>query len=295
MTLCDRILADGVDESMIKAYGMERARAVAMERLEAAQIFRIDNVAKYIWEENEQEEWGREDFPEIRPPMETAFLEYKAPAFSNNRGAREAVDYDECGVLVEQTADVLNCFLFLRTGPKVLLHPSVFCASVSGKALPFVPGVDDAILRGGSVSLFLGENNALGRELIAGNGMMGWGHVSAAMFAVSLLHCRNVKAVEHKPSEAQQKKRARKERPPLVTFKTLEIGSITARLNEAKADGASGLKQALHICRGHFKTFEERPLFGRIRGRFWWPAHVRGDVKQGIALKDYAITREGSA
>ena len=36
-------------------------------------------------------------------------------------------------------------------------------------------------------------------------------------------------------------------------------------------------RQALHICRGHFKTFTDiAPLFGKLRGTYWWADHIRG-------------------
>jgi hypothetical protein len=51
----------------------------------------------------------------------------------------------------------------------------------------------------------------------------------------------------------------------------------------------TGLKMALHICRGHFKDFTERGLFGKYHGLYWWDAHARGNAKEGIALKDYRV------
>jgi hypothetical protein len=51
-----------------------------------------------------------------------------------------------------------------------------------------------------------------------------------------------------------------------------------------------GLKRALHICRGHFSHYsEEKPLFGRIAGTFWVPAHVRGSAKEGVIVSDYNV------
>jgi hypothetical protein len=50
----------------------------------------------------------------------------------------------------------------------------------------------------------------------------------------------------------------------------------------------------LHICRGHFKTFtEEARLFGKYTGTYWWPAHVRGSVDEGVVEKDYRVRLDG--
>jgi hypothetical protein len=42
-----------------------------------------------------------------------------------------------------------------------------------------------------------------------------------------------------------------------------------------------------HLVMGHFKCYDEKPLFGRITGTFFWPAHFRGDEKNGKVVKDY--------
>jgi hypothetical protein len=54
---------------------------------------------------------------------------------------------------------------------------------------------------------------------------------------------------------------------------------------------SEGLKRALHICRGHFSTYsEEKPLFGRVAGTFWIPAHTRGQIKEGVVISDYKVS-----
>lgn len=54
--------------------------------------------------------------------------------------------------------------------------------------------------------------------------------------------------------------------------------------------GELGLRKALHICRGHFKHFEDKPLFGRVRGTFWWGSMVRGTESKGKVIHDYEVT-----
>jgi hypothetical protein len=49
-------------------------------------------------------------------------------------------------------------------------------------------------------------------------------------------------------------------------------------------------ENSFHFCRGHFKTYtEEKPLFGKYVGDFWWDAHARGSIKKGLVTKDYKI------
>jgi hypothetical protein len=53
---------------------------------------------------------------------------------------------------------------------------------------------------------------------------------------------------------------------------------------------ATGLRHALHICRGHFKIFtEEARLFGKHTGMYWWAEQLRGDRRHGVIVKDYRI------
>lgn len=113
------------------------------------------------------------------------------------------------------------------------------------------------------------------------------------LFSISLTHCRNVSVVENDGLYISRQERRRAERrgdPPALKFYTLEIGAITRALREEGGAEKTGLKRALHICRGHFATYtEEKPLFGKYAGRFWVPAHVRGTTEAGQVIKDYSV------
>lgn len=46
----------------------------------------------------------------------------------------------------------------------------------------------------------------------------------------------------------------------------------------------------LHLCRGHYREYTpDRPLFGKLSGRFYIQQHMRGDKKNGVVEKDYEI------
>ena len=49
------------------------------------------------------------------------------------------------------------------------------------------------------------------------------------------------------------------------------------------------MAKALHICRGHFRSYDEKPLFGRVKGTFFIPQHVRGNADVGEHQKEYSI------
>jgi hypothetical protein len=54
-------------------------------------------------------------------------------------------------------------------------------------------------------------------------------------------------------------------------------------------------QQALHMVRGHFKHFDDHPLFGKHRGMFWWPMTLRGSSDAGITAKSYEVSPGGGS
>ncbi len=120
-------------------------------------------------------------------------------------------------------------------------------------------------------------------------------NMSAPMsLALTFMHCKGVTLVDNTPPAGLQKKHLRKHRGqvhPLVTYKTILIQPATRVLSVEGSIEQQGMAKALHICRGHFKHFsEDRPLFGRLSGTYWWPSHIRGLASTGIAVRDYRIS-----
>ena len=120
------------------------------------------------------------------------------------------------------------------------------------------------------------------------------GLLTAALFplnlAVSLLHCKNVEmaAAGEVPPKLQRAYQKR-HKHPLLTYRVLEIEPMKKVLRREGESETMGLKHALHICRGHFKDYRERGLFGSRHGIYWWDQHLRGDGNQGVIVKDYAV------
>lgn len=114
------------------------------------------------------------------------------------------------------------------------------------------------------------------------------GFSSVIIMALNFLHCKNVSLNENNIPMKLIKARKKRNRPFLQRYYTLEIESMRKVLNEAGA-AETGIKHALHICRGHFKTYDGKGLFGKYKGTFWFPSHVRGDIATGIVEKDYNI------
>lgn len=108
--------------------------------------------------------------------------------------------------------------------------------------------------------------------------------------ASSFMSCKNIQLVENHPPRYERRQREREKKPPLTKYYTLEIEPMKRILRIEGKSEEVGLKKALHICRGHFAHYTpDKPLFGKVSGRFWIPAHVRGSKEAGEIKKDYRI------
>jgi hypothetical protein len=111
-----------------------------------------------------------------------------------------------------------------------------------------------------------------------------------AIFGFSLVNCKNVDVREIDPPEKLSKKHARQRGGPLTSYYVLDIKPMRRILDSEGEAQTKGLQHALHICRGHFKTYTpEAPLFGKRAGTYWWDSQVRGKAEEGIIEKDYRI------
>lgn len=111
---------------------------------------------------------------------------------------------------------------------------------------------------------------------------------------VSFMHCQNVEVSETEPPARLSRKWQRCRGRPLVRYRVLDIAPMREILDRDGEVQAKGLRHALHICRGHFKTYTaDSPLFGRHTGWYWWASRVRGTAEEGRVVKDYAVELDG--
>lgn len=122
-----------------------------------------------------------------------------------------------------------------------------------------------------------------------------WGDLVAqylfpVLLSISFMHCRNVGVRPVVPPEKLSRKHKKKHGHELVRYHVLEIQQIQRFLDECRDRNQDNFRSALHLCRGHFKTFTlDAPLFGRHAGTYWWDPQVRGSMDQGLVLKDYRV------
>lgn len=103
---------------------------------------------------------------------------------------------------------------------------------------------------------------------------------------IPLKECRSIHSYGHK-----HKKVKNGEIPiPFIIYKNINI-DLPTMINKTGSNISStkeDVKRRLHLCRGHIKEYlSDRPLFGKYVGMVWCPAHVRGDLSNGIVIKDY--------
>jgi hypothetical protein len=110
------------------------------------------------------------------------------------------------------------------------------------------------------------------------------------LVATSILHCKNVTARRVHPPEKLAKAAAKRGRP-IYSYSVLDLKPMRRILDgEGGMGHGASLAKALHVCRGHFKDYRDGAgLFGRVKGLFWWEQSLRGNVANGVHVKDYRV------
>jgi len=254
----------------------DRVLATLQGQLADCEVFLIDNVADY-WIANGG--WTKplriEDFPNAAPPFDQFFMEHRV----HDKDGRTPDPDTRFGVLftvIDEAADggwtIELCPYFGGPGGPVGPIDVVYLiVDGSGRILDFRGPKSDGLDRPA--------------DMISDHWLM----IAPALLAVSFLHCRNVRTDVVASSAKLDRARVRRGNRPLRRYKVLRIEPMTNTLRTEGTLEAEGLAKALHICRGHFKTYEERPLFGRLRGTWWWQDHVRGAIEAGVLVKDYLV------
>jgi len=284
--------------------------------LQRAVKVRLQNVADYFFVVGNKDMSLEEDFPRLTPPWPIWWAEWIQPKVIRMSGDEMRLERQpRVGVLVltpefpdlpelnggthirwvsiivmwvwheqdrgsapsiVQTLWALDAqgkmFVLWREGHQTGPSMSMDCDARGDRAAvyPMVVECDDAEDRVGLVSLAHFSMRTLA-------------------LAISFCHCSNVEIVTTPIDSALQRKRERVGKVPITSWKVLNIGSISRAVNAAMKGNALGLKQALHMCRGHFKDYGAKGLFGKLKGTYWWNMQLRGTKEVGVANKDYNV------
>lgn len=261
--------------------------------LKLSVFLRCQNVADYLYMANDKEIWTHKDFPNIAPPFPNMWFEYRTPEFSNDSGVKKqwTEEMKGClGVFIKSKEVnfpnvkwICNSFYFIKFNNQ-REFPPIFLG-----CLIWMVDADDKSSNKDHV-LMMTPHQDINTEKRKQE-MLDW--LSSLSYTPKLticfLHCKNVTMKEEfSPSHNLNLSRERKGKVPLLKKYVLEIDQIK-KIIRAASNGDAITSKALHICRGHFKDFNARGLFGKHKGIYWWPMQTRGNKEFGEIQKDYEV------
>jgi len=262
--------------------------------LERSQVIVADNVAEHWYGFRPEEgRWSIEDdFPNIAPPFALFFIEFGRPrSFAGEKPEMalsrvfphatgfffDAVERDEGGWYVH----VIQISEFRKGRPFVPLLEWHIDLNARGE----VEAVRGQMKVNEEVRAALTDNpyaDNLGQ------------FIYPALMTLAFMHCKNVSASQEVPPDRLSRAHERRHGRPLTRYHVLDIQPMRRILDTEGEAQTQGLRHALHICRGHFKTFtDDAPLFGRHVGTYWWPSYARGSADHGVVEKDYRVRLDG--
>ena len=278
----------------------------------------IDNVADLVFKQDRKESWSYAsdgDFPNVAPPFDQFWIEYSATfgpipirvgllftaesvsdELRTDLAAKGAVLPENCRWWIDVRAVLESrghffTFEWDSDSPYHRLGRSSFqttwWVSSDGQFVQLRRHSDELwnLFSDGSGSYPASDEDLL--DLMNRDTQT---LLMPAWMALSFMHCKNVTTRHIEPPAKLSKAWKRKNGRPLARHYVLDIEPMRQVLQTEGNVDEVGLKQALHICRGHFKTYTpDRPLFGRTTGTFWWPMTARGHSPAGVVSKDYRV------
>jgi hypothetical protein len=172
----------------------------------------------------------------------------------------------------------------------VIYQPAIlfsFCIAADGSVLPVKKGSNDKNDLAW-IATILRDNGKYGEhtELYKNTSLL----TLLSLATIPFLHCKNVEMVPNKPEQRTQHRAVKRYGQPLCTYHTLKIRPMQRILETEGRLSETGIRQALHICRGHFKDFRNGTgLFGKFKGLYWWDQQLRGAPEFGVVDKDYEV------
>lgn len=274
-----------------------------------------DNVAELFFDSpNDKYLDLRTDYPNMMPPFNECFVEYKLPQNSTVIAKEAGIFFQS--MKVETPADALNALFTNRhklTQERLdriqvpllqsweagnydwvmVVRASVMMANCKS-TYAMMGHASFAVSPHGEYMLqhfnFDAETGALGAEETINVMHNATVLMRPALLTFSFMNCKNVKVEQQEPNAKLSKAFQKRHGRPLLRYHTLEIEPMKQVLETEGGASHNGLKKALHICRGHFATYTpDKPLFGKFTGTVWKTAHVRGNASEGIVAKDYKV------
>jgi len=266
--------------------------------MEMAEVVRVQNVADYIYSLEQEYFNVTSDFPNLAPPFPVFWMEFSIPDKLYDGERFRDVEWHD------------TRFGFLFMSQEIGEDNLYWDIDIVGFIKPGGKAREDG--RGEAIEVFhwdvgIDKNGGVAKDfsfraphkanltteerLEIEVQAEGWAYnmLCPCLLAISFLHCKNVHIISHSPRVAGRRPRRYE---PKIRFHTLQIEPMKKILRDEGGSEKTGIKHALHICRGHFKDFTKgKGLFGRYKEIYWWDSQVRGSGIKGAVLKDYSVDK----
>ena len=239
------------------------------------------------------------DVPNLVPPFEMFWLEWKTSVKQNSisgmsRVAALILGQDHGDKLADLKGEprfvfTVRYFYELPWDSRGIGHPvqtSVFTSNGAGTLVNMFD-CDDELLTGVKYTDD-DPRNGNGSRRAHPFGM-------TVLVALSFMNCRNVGlrdgVIPPKLNAAHRRRNGRS----LLQYKTIDIWPVSKLMHLTGDVTRESARQALHIVRGHFKTYSGSGLFGKHKGTFFWGQYAAGNLSHGEIKSDYRIPLNGKA
>lgn len=238
----------------------------------------INNIALWLWKFGSKKEWNLLDVNFAIPPWPFMWCEYSCNNLFKNTSKIENIGIMTC---VDEIKDEkyykIDCIVFIETKINNIIDIIGY--------LQYDIDNNGNIIKGSMAAKIndkYAEINKI-KDLFKE-------FVMPYFFSLIFMNCKNVEVIKKEISLKLQKSRIKRGKTPFIKFNTIIIDPMRKIIEKETPVGRKELNRALHICRGHFATYlPDAPLFGRVTGTFWRPMHSRGNLMEGIVIKNYEI------
>lgn len=271
------------------------------------EVIVADNVAQYYFDSKDKEwsnkEWSNKDFPVVSPAFELSWMEFARPqgknypsdwpsrfAFWAHAGEvpSESPWNEESGAFQLCKKVGFDCPVKPRWLMRMMLYVKIAGLlghngeECIGPCAVWMVALNERGEITHKDSSYIEVNVTKDKEETL---------LNCALLTLSLMNCKNVSLENNEPSRIASKQWRKRHGEPLAKFKTLNIEPMRKVLVSEGGQQQQGLKLAMHICRGHFRDYRERGVFGKHKGIYWWDSFVRGSSAEGVIYKSYEVKR----
>lgn len=245
--------------------------------LKNMEIFVIDNVTEYV-NENTQKLLTIDDLPNIKPPFKSMFVETNSPKFILDEKSNKTGWPWNYGLKWGYYV------FYTETEKNIIIHIIEYSLYQKSKQRPNFTYTK----KSPSWYIKLTKNGKPQKDGLYKNTRKGkklkYEKLMPLLYSLALMNCGNIEYIENSNTKIKNRDNKRKG----ICYKTLKVNPM-AEATQTKSKNNAGNKNPLHVCRGHFKDYRKKGLFGKYKGIYWWDSQVRGNAEIGEVKKDYEI------